>query len=43
MAKIIYLNSTQNNSIYNKQLENMVGFMNETIVEIDTYAINLAY
>jgi hypothetical protein len=43
MAKIIYLNTTQNNSIYNEQLENMVEFMNETIVDIDTYAINLAY
>ncbi len=42
MAKIIKINTTQPNNNYNEQLGKLVTFINETIVELDCFALNLA-
>lgn len=42
MAKIININTTQTPNNYNEQLGKLVVFINETIGELDGYAINLA-
>jgi hypothetical protein len=42
MAKIIKINTTQLNNNYNEQLGKLVTFINETIVELDCFALNLA-
>jgi hypothetical protein len=42
MAKIININTIQTPNNYNEQLGKLVVFINETIGELDGYAINLA-
>jgi|DEB19_MinimDraft_2_1074335.scaffolds.fasta_scaffold13934_2 hypothetical protein len=42
MAKIINLNTTQTNINYNLQLGKLVEFINETIGELDCFALNIA-
>ncbi|MFA9214228.1 MAG: hypothetical protein ACEQSR_10345 [Candidatus Methylacidiphilales bacterium] len=42
MAKIININTTQTPNNYNEQLGKLGVFINETIGELDGYAINLA-